>query len=171
MRVLLNMSAVLMLVGCGTYEVPKTEVKEAAGECGEERFCSEADDVAENEDVAENDTGAPSVEVSVEVDVKVSVNGQETSESGDKAQLIFEPKAKTWAKHIDDTPEGYRLMTRYEVIKALETGALDDLMDDDEVLWTSSDSAQTSDMAWLIGQYDDFAASKTLEFPTLYIAQ
>ena len=167
----------MIFVGCGTYNVPKTEVVEDAGECGEERSCTseKVETEADNGEVTEDKKGEPdgkkpAVTVSVDVDVKVSIITEDDEQPIENTKYIFMSKAKDWQAHTDATPKGYHLATRAEAITAFESVELAELMDKDETVWTSSQGTQVSDMYWLVGYHNDFQAMKTLDFPALYVA-
>ena len=148
--------AAIFLMGCGTISVPKTEVVEEAGECGEEvRHCSaEDEDAGDDEDLED-----PEPEVII------------IEKEAPRPEWVFAPTKRSQAGHVTNAPEGYRLATRAEVIGARESGKTADLMDTDEVVWSSSVAKNSPQMGWLVGPYSDFTASKTLVFPALFVAE
>ncbi len=83
--------------------------------------------------------------------------------------FIFEPLHKTWAQHVADTPEGYHLATRGEIISAMENRELDELVEADEFLWTASEYDQLPEMAWVVGYALEYSVMKSLEYPAVYI--
>jgi hypothetical protein len=168
------------LTGCGSMKVPKTEVVEDAGECGKKRTCTaEAEKPAE--ETAEVATEKPAegkpagdksgVNVSVDVRVTVEVIAEDDEIDAPSARFLFVAKAKTWEAHRLAAPKGYRMVSRAEAIDALEKDELKNIIDKDEIVWTSSESKQVPEMAWLVGEYNNFEAMKTLAFPALYIAE
>jgi len=149
-----------LLFGCGRYEVPKTEIVEAKGECGEERACTSEKD----------DSKTKQVESSAE-EISDDSENVETSDDEILEKYIFIPKSKSWAKHIETTPEGYELATRSEAIFALEEGLLDDLMDSKASFWTSSEYEGLLEMAWVVSFTSDYGIPKTVALPALFIAK
>lgn len=167
-----------LLTSCGTYEVPKTEVKESLGECGEgKRYCESEKPVSEDKEAgnegekeAEPDTEV-TTEVSVSVEVKVSVKTTVKGQDTEKTKFIFDPVSKDWATHNENAPAGYRLATRAESIGAKDDGLLADIMDANTSFWTGSQSAQVGDMYWIVSELNEFEVMKTLDFPALFIAK
>ena len=75
---------------------------------------------------------------------------------------------RSWGAHFQNTPEGYKLATRREVLNALANGWFEGCS---EVFWTATESTQTLEMSWVVGNGFDFEAIKTLEFPALFVAK
>jgi len=162
-----------LTIGCGRYEVPKTEIVESKGECGEKRTCTSEKEEPEVDTVetSEEDPEIETEEAEEETDTVEASEEEEEDKLFDLDNYIFVPKSKSWAQHKEDAPEGYRLVLRSEAIYALEIGVLDELMDDKVSFWTASENEGLLEMAWVMSFTSNYSIPKTVAFPALFIAK
>lgn len=149
----------LMLTGCGTYEVPKTEVKQVDPEASP----TPAPD--ESKPVTKKSHDGTTVEV--ETTTKVTVN---TGESSPKApDWRFVERRKTFANAAKDAPAGYRLPTRLELLTAFEGGEFEGYTGQ---VWTSEHAADRDDHVYFFKLSDGQSFAYPVEslFETLYVS-
>lgn len=131
----------LLMVGCGNYE--EVEFKET-------------------------ETSAP--EARDESEPESEVESSKSTEAGEISQWKFVEKRKTFTDVVSDTPIGYRLPTRLELLTAFMGGDLEDYTSN---VWTSDVSSDRDDYIFFfkLGDGQSFAYPKNSLFGTLYIAE
>ena len=162
----------LLLAGCGTYEVPKTEVKEAEDKPKTEERAPDESKPDESKPV-EKKAPKQTVKVEVETKVTVTVGEDESAPNGEDAPTSkwrYVERRRTFANAEKDTPEGYRLPKRSELMADFEAGLFGDYTGD---VWTSDHAKDRNDHVYFFKLSDGQSFAYPVEslFGTLYITK
>lgn len=104
-----------------------------------------------------------SVKVAVDVDVEI------TNVDGEAPDYIYSPVKRSWQESVDKAPAGYELVSRGQLIGAIEDGQLDEIFEDDAAIWTRSEG-ENLEMAHFYSHIDKNTTPvlKMIKFGALY---
>jgi hypothetical protein len=155
--------ALLLLVGCGTYEVPQAETSTNTASSTATATATEADSPREVAD------SPPPSDVKVEVETKVTVT-IENGEVSPIAKWHYVEKRKIFADAEKDAPEGYRLPTRLELLTDFSSGLFADYTGS---VWTSEHAEDRFDHVFFFKLSDGQSFAYPVEslFGTLYVTK